>query len=132
MGKKELVKILDREFSLYVRMKAANDNGLVRCPTCGKVYPWRQMDLSHYCGRKFYATRWDERNCIAQCQSENRFQSGNIFLLRRVLVNRYGDEEIKAVEELAKKPWAEDILSLRMRIIEFREKIKTLKMEKMI
>jgi hypothetical protein len=130
MSRKELIKILDYDFSLFMRLSAADDNGMCRCPTCGKVYSWQRMDLSHYCGRKHLATRWDERNCIVQCQSENRFQSGNIFKLRQVLVNHYGEDVIQEVEKKAVMPWAEDEFSLRMKIIEYREKIKILKLEK--
>jgi len=88
------------------------------------------MDLSDYVGRKHLSVRWDERNVIAQCQSENRFQSGNIFLLRQVLVKKYGEEEIKEVEKMAAKPWAEDVFTLRMKIIYYRELLKKLKDEK--
>ena len=127
MSRKELVKVLDAEFSKYVRMTAANDSGIVICPTCGRAYPWQQTDLSHYAGRKHLSVRWDERNVIAQCKAENRFQSGNIFKLRQVLVNRFGEEAIREVDRLAVQRWAEDEFSLRMKIIEYRGKVKRLK-----
>jgi len=130
MTYRELVNVLDRCFSEYIRLSAADEHGYIKCPTCGKVYGWRQMDLSHYCGRKHISVRWDERNVIAQCQSENRFQSGNIFKLRKVLVERYGEETVCEVEKLAVRPWAEDVFSLRLKISDWREKVKQLKIEK--
>ena len=130
MSFKELVSKLDHCFSEYIRLKAADSNGYVRCPTCGKTYLWKDMDLSHYIGRQYKSVRWDERNVIAQCQSENRFQSGNIFKMRQVLVSRYGEEAIKEVEGMAHKSCSEDVITLRMKIIEYREKVKKLKEEK--
>jgi hypothetical protein len=130
MGIKELTKVLDREFSLYIRMKAAIDYGLVRCPTCGKWYHWKEMDWSHYISRDRKIVRWNEKNCIAQCRSENRFHSGNIYKMRQVLVKQYGDEAIQEIERLADQPWAEDVFSLRMKIVEYREKNRQLKQEK--
>jgi len=35
MGKRQLVKTLDSEFSMFVRMSAADDGGWVVCPTSG-------------------------------------------------------------------------------------------------
>jgi len=130
MSKKELIKILDRCFSEYIRLSAADDQGYIICPTCLKVYHWKDMDCSHYVNRDHLSVRWDERNAIAQCQSENRFQSGNIYKLRQVLVDRFGEKEIQEVEKLADKPWAEDIFSLQVKIAEYREKVKILKKEK--
>ena len=128
--RKKLIKKLDKYFSEFIRLTAADDNGYVRCPTCGKVYPWRKTDCSHYIRRNVLSVRWDERNAIAQCQSENRFQGGNIHKLRPVLVERYGAEAIQEVDELEKKPWAEDVFSLQIKLDDYKEKVKRLKKEK--
>ena len=31
----ELRDALDKDFSDFIRMSAADDNGIIRCPTCG-------------------------------------------------------------------------------------------------
>ena len=130
MTKKELIKVLYREFSLFIRMSAADDNGFVCCPTCLRIYHWKDMDCSHYVNRHKMSVRWDERNVIAQCRSENRFQSGSIYKLRQVLVEKYGEEAIKQVEYLAGFNDSSDIFWLREKINEFRKKVKQLKNEK--
>ena len=129
-NKRELIKVLDREFSLFIRMSAAEDAGWVKCPTCGTSYQWKDTDCSHYVGRKNHAVRWDERNVIAQCRSENRFQSGNIWKLRKVLVERYGEDAVKQVEAIAEIKGGVGDIWLREKIEEYREKNKALRKEK--
>ena len=130
---KELEKDLDKIFSEYIRLSAADDNGYIRCPTCGKIDHWRQFDCSHYEHRDRIVVRWDERNVIAQCQSENRFHGGNVPKMRRVLVDRYGEAAIREVEDLAdmygKKRFYDEFW-LRIKINEYKEKVKLLKKEK--
>ena len=130
LSKKELIKALDEDFSVFIRMSAANDNGYICCPTCGKTYHWKKMDCSHYISRHEHAVRWDERNVIAQCQSENRYQSGNIWKLRRVLVNRHGEKAVEQVEMLADIKGGVDVIWLLEKIKYYRAKNKPLRKEK--
>jgi len=133
MGYRDLRDILDHEFSDFIRLSATDDNGYIRCPTCGTINHWKNFDCSHYIHRDKIVTRWDERNVIAQCQSENRFHGGNVPKMRRVLVDRYGEKAIREVEDLAEmygKRQTCDIFWLREKINEYREKVKRLKKEK--
>jgi hypothetical protein len=53
-SKRELEKELDRVFSEYVRLRDADDNGWVRCITCGNAYPWKgtsNLHNGHYISR---------------------------------------------------------------------------------
>ena len=56
-----------RIFSLYTRQRYANDNGKVRCITCGAWRPWRRLQAGHYISRKHNSTFIDEYNVFPQC-----------------------------------------------------------------
>jgi len=46
MTGRELIKKLDAEFSLYVRLNEADDSGCITCPTCGRTYKYNEgIDL---------------------------------------------------------------------------------------
>jgi len=126
---KELVKILDPIFSEYIRLKYSDDNGYVKCITCGKISFWRDVDNGHYIGRKHYATRFDERNCRPQCKWCNGRMEGQHFIFRQELVDIYGEDEIRKMELFATSK-SENCDSLRYKITEYREKVKQLKHEK--
>ena len=64
----KLKKELDKWFSLFIRLRDADSNGLVFCFTCGcSKYYKRGMQNGHFQSRKHLATRWDEENCQPQC-----------------------------------------------------------------
>lgn len=66
-------KLLDEEFSKYIRMTHADRNGLCVCYTCSNVASWKDMDNGHFKRRKNHATRWDPDNCRPQCKNCNQF-----------------------------------------------------------
>lgn len=68
---------LDRLFSLYVRQKHANPQGMVMCVTCQDVRHWKDgMDAGHFVDRNQLAVRYDETNVYPQCRGCNRFNGG--------------------------------------------------------
>lgn len=56
-----------------VRLKAADDNGMVSCVTCGVWRHWKDMQGGHFIGRR--STKWKlvEENCHPQCVGCNGF-----------------------------------------------------------
>jgi len=98
-GKPSFAK-LDKIFSLYIRQRDADKDGIIHCISCGKPYRWQDSDCGHYIGRQHKATRYDEINCNAQCRHENRFEEGNKVGYREGLIAKYGE---KAVEQLEMK-----------------------------
>jgi len=89
---------LDRIFSEFIRRRDADENGLIRCISCGKVVFWKDSDCGHYINRKHNSTRYDEQNCNAQCRSCNRFDEGNMSGYRRGLISKYGEKEVELLE----------------------------------
>jgi hypothetical protein len=69
---------LDRIFSQYIRLRDADQNGYIRCISCGKIVLWKEADNGHFINRKHMSLRFSETNCNAQCRSCNRFDEGNM------------------------------------------------------
>ena len=67
-GKPDLVKKLDKVFSLYIRLRDAMPSGYVRCISCGQIKPFADVDCGHFHSRTHMATRFDEENCNAECR----------------------------------------------------------------
>ena len=75
----QLKKEADRLFSLYIRQKYADSEGMVRCFTCPKVIHYlegRKINCGHFVSRAYLATRYDERNCRPQCWGCNNTTFG--------------------------------------------------------
>lgn len=98
--KTDLKAKLDREFSLYIRLRDTMPNGYFRCISCGQIKPFEQADCGHYINRQHMATRFDEMNCNAQCRKCNRFMEGNIQGYRQGLLSKYGEQKVLILESM--------------------------------
>ena len=90
---------LDKVFSQFIRLRDADNNGFCRCISCGCKERWQDVDCGHFVNRHHMATRYDERNCNAQCRKCNRFTSGNIEGYKRGMIRKYGIEIIEELED---------------------------------
>ncbi len=70
-------KKLWEAFSLYIRQRDADENGICTCITCGLQRHWKKMDCGHGIPRQHWGTRYDERNNNAQCKRCNGFEEGS-------------------------------------------------------
>lgn len=88
-----LKKKADTLFSLYIRQKYADKDGMVKCYTCATVRHWKQMQNGHFVTRKYLGTRYDERNCRPQCFYCNfqKFGNGRPVEFAEGLVKEYGE-----------------------------------------
>ena len=86
-------KELDKWFSLYIRLRDVNEEGLCQCFTCGKVahYKTGGMQCGHFQSRRFLATRWNETNCQVQCVGCNMFKQGEQYKFCLNLDAKYGE-----------------------------------------
>ncbi len=65
---------LDQIFSIYIRLRDADDEGYITCcnytkksKVCqGRVF-WKEATNGHFVKRSHRTLRWDERNCNAEC-----------------------------------------------------------------
>lgn len=126
MSTHELEGKLDALVSQYVRKSSAGGNGDTRCVTCGAYGRWQDMDCGHYISRNFRSTRWDLQNLGVQCQRCNRFAGGMQFVMREYLVDKHGEEAIKAMESRAKLGWEKHVSreALLDQIAEYKAKLK--------
>lgn len=95
--KPDLKAKLDKEFSLYIRLRDSS-GGYFKCISCGQIKPFEQADCGHYINRQHMSTRFDEMNCNAQCRHCNRFMEGNMQGYRQGLVAKYGEQEVQLLE----------------------------------
>lgn len=89
LSSKSLVRKLDTLWSKIIRTRDC-PGGFGKCITCGRIKPYSEMDCGHYVGREHWATRWNEKNCHAQCRYCNRMQEGNKGIYAREIDKRYG------------------------------------------
>jgi hypothetical protein len=123
---RDLVKVLDREYSLWLRMSAADDQGIVRCVTCGTLRHWKEITVGHYVSRARISVRWDSRNVGPQCVKCNSYAGGEQFLMRKHLVAVHGEKAVEAMEQWALVEKTECRESLIEKIADYRERNKQL------
>lgn len=90
---------MDRLFSEFVRRRAADENGMVRCVCCRVLKPWKELQCGHFVTRGRLATRWDIENSNPQCGRCNVLLRGNAVGYARFLENRYGPSIFATLEE---------------------------------
>ncbi len=103
---RELVTILDKEASFYVRTANpvwfdGNGTVIAQCYTCGKQADYRTMDCGHYIPRHRFATRWNLDNIRTQCTACNSYHEGEHWLFRDGLVRELGLDRVEAMEREA-------------------------------
>lgn len=89
---------LDAVFSLYIRIKFSDENGIVACYTCGAKMHWKKIQNGHFVSRQYNAVRYEERNCRPQCYSCNYLHRGNYATYSLKLINEKGVAEIEWLE----------------------------------
>ena len=87
----KLKKELDKWFSLYIRLRGADDNGNNQCCTCGTIDNWKKLQCGHFVSRKHLATRFHEMNCFPQCVSCNIFKYGEQWKFGQFLDKNLGE-----------------------------------------
>jgi len=95
---KKLIAELDRVFSLYIKLRDSDINGIVTCPLCNKKMHWKDSDCMHFIPRANHSVRWDEMNCHAGCITCNRYLDGNLVKFEDYLVEKYGRDEVECLK----------------------------------
>lgn len=87
-------KKLDALFSRYIRLKYADDEGLVMCVSCGAEKPIKEMQCGHFVSRSYLAGRFNEENCRPQCAGCNVFKQGNYKEYTLALIDEIGRKKV--------------------------------------
>ena len=99
----KLKKELDTIFSVFIRLREANEYGIVQCFTCGVARHYKDgMQNGHFQSRKHMATRFDEENCQVQCVKCNMFSQGEQYKFSLALESKYGEGKAEELEVLAR------------------------------
>lgn len=114
------IKILDALFSVYVRSSGADKNGYVKCVTCPKKLPWKQMDCGHCYSRKSYAIRWDLKNCGPQCKECNQVNDGEHEKFKEYINKKYGPETTGMLWTITQMPYKLNREFLEKKIAEYK------------
>ena len=95
------LKKADAQFSIYCRAMWAQEDGGVRCCTCGAWKRWKMPDGSMHCGhwqlRGYGATRFDFHNVGPQCVVCNRWKEGEKAKMETWLTKTYGAAEVERI-----------------------------------
>ena len=94
-----LRKRAERVFNLWIRLRNADDNGYVRCVTCGKVDHYTQMNAGHF----EHGLDWVEDNMHAQCVRCNKWLHGNEARYALFMIDTYGRERTEELMNWKKK-----------------------------
>ena len=111
----KLKKELDKWFSLYIRLRDANEYGMVQCFTSGRVYHYKKIHAGHFMSRRHLSTRWCETNVQPQSAADNLFGQGEQFKFGLNLDSKFGEG---TAEELQYKSRT----TLKISRIEYEEK----------
>lgn len=102
------LKKADTAFSLWFRANEADENGRVKCCTCGASMNWKEPDgnsqTGHWQSRGFSAVRFMPENCGVQNIKCNMYQEGRKKDMEAYLRKRHGDEVVDRIGMLAKLP----------------------------
>ena len=128
----KLKKELDKWFSLYIRLREANEYGMVQCFTCGVVRGYKDgMQNGHFQSRKHLATRFSEDgNCEVQCLKCNIFDSGQQYLFSLRLDEKYGEGRAEELEQLARTTLKISRVEYEEQITYYKNLVENLKEEK--
>lgn len=121
---------LDLVFSEYIRLRDANDNGFCKCITCGSMWQWRLIHNGHYIDRRHISTRYDERNCHAQCPKCNIGLRGNLDKYKRAIIEIYGVKDLGELEAGKRSLEKLSIVDYQEKISYYKEEIKRIRKEK--
>lgn len=72
------------------------------CITCGKKVSGQNLHAGHFISRRYKKVAYDERNINAQCGvpcNDKRIGKGEPLKYRRKLIEIYGEEEVKELED---------------------------------
>jgi len=121
----KLIKLVQAKANLYARLRDCRGTGGASCISCGKWFPFAELDGGHYIPTTVSSTRFDPDNIHAQCHRCNRFLHANLRGYFRGLEAKLGRSRLDAMEASAgPKKWTRpELLEIKA---SYTEKIKKL------
>lgn len=128
--RQKLVRKLDDAFAEYVKLRDADENGIVTCITCGDKHHWTEVDCGHYLLRGNMSVRWELKNCHGQCRLCNSTHDGRADIHGEAIDRKYGPGTTDKLEKQGREERHFSEYELQGMIDELRKEIKALKAEK--
>lgn len=129
-GISKLQKELDKYFSYFIRLRDSDSNGMCKCFTCSKVAHWKELHCGHYISRRHLSTRWEEKNCNAQCPGCNLFNQGAGDQFALGLIRVYGSDILEFLNIKKNNKMKLGRFEYEILIQEYKDKVDKLKKEK--
>ena len=123
----KLKKDLDKVFSLYIRLRHASKDGIVKCFTCDKTAHYKKMHAGHFMSRKHHATRWNEDNVQVQCPKCNLFGQGEQYAFGKLLDIRIAEGKAEELQELSRTTVKYMRFEYEDKIKHYKEKVNAIK-----
>ena len=128
----KLKKELDKWFSLYIRIRDCDDNGMVICFTSGRKYHYKNIHAGHFISRKQLATRWCEKNVMPQSAADNLFGQGEQYKFGLNLDSKYGKGTAEQLSLEARQTIKMSRVDYEEKITYYKSVVEKLKQEKNI
>ena len=126
----KLKKELDKWFSLYIRLRDATDEGMVRCFTSGRAYHYKNIHAGHFMSRKCLSTRWCEINVQPQSAADNLFAQGEQYRFGLNLDAKYGEGTAEELQFKARQIQKFSRVDYEEKISYYKSAVEKLKKEK--
>ena len=135
MGLKTISKLkkeLDKWFSLYIRLKSCDVNGMVICYTSKRKYHYKNIHAGHFISRRHLSTRWLEQNVKPQSAADNLFGQGEQYKFGMYLDSEYGVGTAEELQLKARKPFKMMRIDYVEKITYYKSVVNKIKQEKNI
>lgn len=117
-------------FSLYIRLRDSNYDGIGKCISCEKHFYFRYADCGHLVPRTHKATKYDERNNNLQCVRCNRVLNGNLEEYTKRIDYKHGNGTAESLQSLSRKVHKYSEVDYKELEIHYRSEIKKLLQKK--
>ena len=121
---------LDKIFSLYVRLKYADNQGNVKCFTCDNVHHYKAIQNGHFQSRRYMSTRFHVNNCKPQCYACNVGLHGQQYIFGVNLDREMGSGTAETMVLLSKQQKKFSTEEFKELIKHYTEEVENLKLQK--
>ncbi len=117
-------------FSLYIRLRDSNNDGIGRCFTCGTPKHYTRADCGHGLPRQHKKTKYSLQNNHLQCKHCNGFKGGMREKYMAEMDKRYGAGTWERMEIEAHKHHTIDKFWVDLMVKQYTEEVEILKIGK--
>lgn len=120
-SKEYYIKECDRVFSIVMRQKGMDFDGVVKCCTCPKRAHWSFLTCGHFRKRRYMTTRWEICNGGPQCSECNGRDDENEMIPYLIAV--YGEGVIEKLVVMSHKDAHYTVDQIKKKIDKFTDMI---------